>query len=102
MPHPIYVPCVNINDDIVQVVNLAVSTGDSVNAGDLIAEVETDKAVVEVEAEQDGYVLEVLCNVDDKVKVGSVMMWIGDSPDEPFRVRSNHCTQHSCHHDDEK
>lgn len=83
MPHPVYVPCVNINDDIVLIVNVAVSAGDPVKVGDVIAEVETDKAVIPVEAEQDGYVLKMLCDVEDRAKVGSVMMWIGDSPDEP-------------------
>jgi pyruvate/2-oxoglutarate dehydrogenase complex dihydrolipoamide acyltransferase (E2) component len=74
---------VNINDDIVLIVDVAVSAGDAVKAGDTIAEVETDKAVIPVEAEQDGYVLKVLCDVEERVKVGAVMMWIGDSPDEP-------------------
>ena len=83
MPHPVYVPCVNINDDIVLIVDVTVSAGDTVKAGDMIAEVETDKAVIPVEAEQDGYVLKVLCDVEERVKVGAVMMWIGDSPDEP-------------------
>lgn len=82
MPHPVYVPCVNINDEIVQIVDLAITAGEKVRSGDLIAEVETDKAVVPVEAEQDGYVLKVMCNIDDRMKVGSVMVWIGDSPDE--------------------
>jgi len=83
MPHPVYIPCVNINDDIVLIVDVTVSAGDTVKAGDMIAEVETDKAVIPVEAEQDGYVLKVLCDVEERVKVGAVMMWIGDSPDEP-------------------
>jgi len=83
MPHPVYIPCVNINDDIVLIVDVTVSAGDTVRAGDMIAEVETDKAVIPVEAEQDGYVLKVLCDVEERVKVGAVMMWIGDSPDEP-------------------
>ncbi len=82
MPHPVYTPCVNINDDIVRVINIEVQAGDSVKAGDLIAEVETDKAIVEVEAEQDGYVLQMLCNENDSINVGSIMMWIGNSPDE--------------------
>ena len=45
MPHPVYVPCVNINDDIVLIVDVTVSAGDTVKTGDMIAEVETDKAV---------------------------------------------------------
>ena len=89
MPYPVYVPCVNINDDIVLIVDIAVNAGDPVKAGDEIAEVETDKAVIPVEAEQDGYVLKTLCDVDERVKVGSVMMWIGDSPDEPVPDQVN-------------
>ncbi|MCK5383797.1 MAG: 2-oxo acid dehydrogenase subunit E2 [Gammaproteobacteria bacterium] len=72
----------NINDDIVLIVDVTVSAGDTVKAGDMIAEVETDKAVIPVEAEQDGYILKILCDVEERVKVGAVMMWIGDSPDE--------------------
>jgi pyruvate/2-oxoglutarate dehydrogenase complex dihydrolipoamide acyltransferase (E2) component len=82
MPYPVYIPCVNINDDIVLIVDITVSAGDTVKAGDMIAEVETDKAVIPVEAERDGYILKVLCDVEERVKVGAVMMWIGDSPDE--------------------
>jgi pyruvate/2-oxoglutarate dehydrogenase complex dihydrolipoamide acyltransferase (E2) component len=82
MPNAVYVPCVNINDEIVQVIHLEVAAGDAVKAGDLVADVETDKASFPVVSEYDGYVLNVLCEVDDKVKVGSIMMWIGESPDE--------------------
>ena len=83
MPHPVYVPCVNINDDIVLIVDIGVSAGDQVKKGDPIADVETDKAVIAVEAEHDGYILKILCEPDERVGVGSIMMWIGDSPDEP-------------------
>jgi pyruvate/2-oxoglutarate dehydrogenase complex dihydrolipoamide acyltransferase (E2) component len=37
-----------------------------------------------VEAEEDGYVLEVLHRVDDRVAVGSTFMWLGGSADEPI------------------
>lgn len=82
MPHPVYTPCVNSNDDVVRLINIEVKSGDAVKAGELIAEVETDKAIVEVEAERDGYVLGILFDEDDSVRVGSILMWIGDSPDE--------------------
>lgn len=83
MPSAVYTPCVNINDESVLVIDIDVKPGDEVKAGDVVAEVETDKASFPVEAEHDGYILKVLCEVDDKVQVGSIMMWIGDSPDEP-------------------
>jgi pyruvate/2-oxoglutarate dehydrogenase complex dihydrolipoamide acyltransferase (E2) component len=73
---------VNNNDDIVQVVELNVNEGDFVKGGDSLAAVETDKAIVEVEAERDGYVLKILPELDEKVAVGSVVIWLGESPDE--------------------
>ena len=45
-------------------------------------EVETEKAVVGIEAERDGYVLAIPCAVGDTVPVGTVALWLGDSPDE--------------------
>ena len=96
MPYPLHAPRVNNNDDIVQVVELSVNEGDFVESGDLVAAVETDKAIVEMEAERDGYVLKILPEMNEKVAVGSVVMWLGDSPDEvapeataaPVRVAS--------------
>ena len=82
MPYPLHVPRVNNNDDIVLIVELSVNEGDFVKGGDSVAAVETDKATVEVEAERDGYVLKILPELDEKVAVGSVMIWLGDSPDE--------------------
>ena len=37
-----------------------VKVGDRVSAGDPVAEIETDKATIEIEAEQSGVVLELL------------------------------------------
>jgi len=83
MAKPLHTPRVNNNDDTVQVIEINVAPGDRISRGDVLAEVETDKSISEVEAERDGYVLKILCAVDDQVAVGSVMMWIGDRPDEP-------------------
>lgn len=82
MPYPLHAPRVNNNDDIVQVVELNVNEGDFVKGGDLVAAVETDKAIVELEADRDGYVLRILPELDEKVAVGSVVIWLGDFPDE--------------------
>ena len=63
MPHPLHVPRVNNNDDQVTVVELAVKDGDFVKRGQAVGAVETDKAVMEVEADRDGYVLKVLAKL---------------------------------------
>jgi pyruvate/2-oxoglutarate dehydrogenase complex dihydrolipoamide acyltransferase (E2) component len=75
---------VNINDEVVLVVSIAVKPGEFVKAGDVIGAVETDKSLIDVVAEQDGYVLRVECQPEQKVRVGSVMFWFGDAPDEPI------------------
>jgi len=83
MAAPQTVPCVNINDEVVQVVNINVKPGDFVKSGDVVGAVETDKSLQDVVAEQDGYVLRIECAPEQKVRVGSVMFWLGKAPDEP-------------------
>lgn len=89
MAYPLHTPRVNNNDDIVQLVELNVSKGDLVKNGQIVGAVETDKALVDVEADRDGYVLKILPEQNDKIAVGSVLMWIGHSPDEPVPERTS-------------
>lgn len=56
--------------------------GDTVHRGDIIADVETDKAVVEVEAFVDGVLEEILIEPGEKVPVGTVLAIIR-MPGEP-------------------
>ncbi|MGO9446623.1 MAG: 2-oxo acid dehydrogenase subunit E2 [Thiobacillaceae bacterium] len=83
MAFAVHAPRVNNNDDIVQIINFRVGVGHFVNKGDILADVETDKAIIEAEAEHPGYVLKLMCEVDQKVAVGSVILWLGETPDEP-------------------
>ena len=54
-----------------------VAVGDAVQAGDLLAEVETDKATMEVEADEDGTLSQVLVpEATEGVKVGEVIALI--------------------------
>ena len=82
MPTPLHTPRVNNNDDVVRLIRLHIRAGDAVKVGDLVAEVETEKASYTVEAEQSGFVLSVIPQLDAMVEVGSVLMWIGSAPDE--------------------
>src|SRR2546423_15156783 len=82
MPTPLYTPRVNNNDDSVRLVKVLVKPGDAVRAGQLVAEVETDKANFTVESDRDGYVLSVEKALNDAVDVGSVLLWLGASADE--------------------
>ena len=57
--------------------NWLVKIGDKVNAGDIIAEIETDKATMEVEAVDEGVITHLLeANPDKSVLVNSVIALI--------------------------
>lgn len=82
MPNPLRVPRVNNNEDSVRVVDLGVKEGDFVTRGQVVGAVETDKAVLDVPAEQDGFVLKILHRKGDSASVGSVLLWLGAAADE--------------------
>jgi len=77
-----HVPRINNNDDEVKLVGLQMAVGDRIAKGQVIAQVETDKAVVDVEASADGFVLAINGAIDDVVTVGSVLCWTGATADE--------------------
>lgn len=83
MPYPLHVPRVNNNDDTVTVTELKVQVGDFVRRGQVVGAVETDKAVLDVEADRDGWVLAFVAQLAQPAAVGSVLLWLGDSVDEP-------------------
>lgn len=51
--------------------------GEAVNKGDVLAEIETDKATVEVESHVSGTVLKLLGSPGDAIPVGAVMAIVG-------------------------
>ena len=58
-----------------------VQTGEPVKRGDIIAEVETQKGIIEIEVFDEGIVGDHLISIDEKVPVGTLMTYIL-SPEE--------------------
>ncbi|HPF62274.1 MAG: 2-oxo acid dehydrogenase subunit E2 [Gemmatimonadetes bacterium] len=56
--------------------------GDAVATGDVLAEVETDKAVMELVARADGTLLKRVVGEGDTVPVAEVVGWIGEAGEE--------------------
>jgi len=54
--------------------------GDAVRIGDVLAEVESDKAIMEVEAFADGYLAGPLAPTDTDIPVQTTIAWIADEP----------------------
>jgi pyruvate dehydrogenase E2 component (dihydrolipoamide acetyltransferase) len=56
--------------------------GDRVASGDALAEIETDKAVLELEANMDGVVRKIVAHEDSKVPVGQLIAVIGSEDED--------------------
>ncbi|MFU8848230.1 MAG: dihydrolipoamide acetyltransferase family protein [Opitutales bacterium] len=60
--------------------------GDAVESGDMIAEVETDKATMEVECFDDGILLKQYCAEGQEVPVGGAIAAVGEKGEEAPKV----------------
>src|SRR3569832_721792 len=64
------------------VVSWEKSLGDKIARGDIVATVETDKAVMDVEVFRDGYLSGPQAAVDSTVHVGGVLAYLVESPEQ--------------------
>lgn len=65
-----------------EVLKVFAKPGDEIKEGDIILEVETDKAAVEIPSPYTGKVEEVKVKAGDTVKVGEVLMTFGDAAEK--------------------
>ncbi|MCP1200769.1 pyruvate dehydrogenase complex dihydrolipoamide acetyltransferase [Notoacmeibacter sp. MSK16QG-6] len=66
----------------------AVKVGDKVEPGDVIAEIETDKATMEVEAVDEGVIAEILVEAGTEgVKVNAVIALLAEEGEDPADVK---------------
>lgn len=75
----IYTPQESVNDDFLSLITVNYKTGDFVKRDAVVAEFETSKAVVEVRADTDGYIVAHAAAGSD-VRVGSKLFEFYDSP----------------------
>src|SRR6266404_370282 len=79
MPTPVEVPKLGNTVEECLIARWAKHKGDTVAAGDLVCEIETDKATFEVTAPIDGTILEVLFEEGAYVPVFTTIFTIGDA-----------------------
>ncbi|MGC6456707.1 MAG: dihydrolipoamide acetyltransferase family protein [Coraliomargaritaceae bacterium] len=60
--------------------------GDPVSNGDMVAEVETDKATMEVECFEEGILLKQYCSAGDEIPVGGAIAAIGEAGEDAPEV----------------
>jgi pyruvate dehydrogenase E2 component (dihydrolipoamide acetyltransferase) len=64
------------------VVNCLVNVGDEVKKGDVIFEIETDKATLEMESPTEGFVKYVLAKIDETLPVGAPVLVLGTKDED--------------------
>src|SRR5664279_4227847 len=82
MSEPITMPSLSDTMNTGRLVKWVKKLGDAIKKGDTIAEVETDKAVMEVAAFHDGYLAGPLAAEGTEMPVGKIIGYIADSPGE--------------------
>ncbi len=80
MPRDVIMPALGMAQKTGSIVQWRKQPGEAVKAGDVLMEVETDKAVMEVEADVDGVLTDVRANVGEEIAVGQVIARIVDGP----------------------
>jgi len=78
MPFEFKFPDVGEGIEEGEIVEWNVKEGDNVKADQVIGKVETDKAVVDIPSPKSGRILKILVKPGQKVKVGQVMVVIGE------------------------
>jgi len=73
-----------MNDGVI--VEWLKAVGDPVERGEVLFSVETDKAVLEVEASAEGVLREILAPAGERVPVLAVIARLTDTPDEPLEL----------------
>ena len=64
------------------IVNCLVKVGDEVKKGDVIFEIETDKATLEMESPAEGFVKYILAETDQTLPVGAPLLVVGDKDED--------------------
>lgn len=76
MPREVIMPALGMAQSTGLIVAWLKQPGEKVRVGDALMEVETDKAVMEVEAQADGFLTDVRASAGDTVPVGDVVALI--------------------------
>ena len=82
MATKIPIPKLGQSEETVVIDNWKVKEGDTVKKGDVIFEVETDKAVLEVESQFEGTILKILVPAGKEVPVLTIGMIIGEAGED--------------------
>ncbi len=87
MPHEITMPQLGMAQDSGVILSWQKQPGDAVKADDILMEVETDKATMEVEVGHGGYLAEIRAETGVPIPVGDVIAIVSDNADDAVAAK---------------
>ncbi len=81
MPIEITMPRLSDTMEVGTILHWHVNVGDDVSSGDLLADIETDKATMELQSFDDGRVVELVVSEGSQVDVGTVIAMLSEEDD---------------------
>ena len=86
---PILMPQLGQTVEEATLVRWVKKQGENIKQGDILFELETDKAILESESFQDGILLKIIVNENELVPVKSVVGYVGEKGDKIPLIRIN-------------
>ncbi len=84
MPIEITMPRLSDTMDVGTILHWHVQVGDDVSAGDLLADIETDKATMELQSFDDGKVAQLVVAEGNQVDVGTIIAMLAEDDETPI------------------
>ena len=82
MPREVRLPQLGQTMEEGTIISCLVKVGDEVKKGDVIFEIETDKATLEMESPAEGFVKYILAETDETLPVGAPLLVLGDKDEK--------------------
>ena len=76
-------PSLGADMESAMVVEWLVKVGDTIHSGDIIAVIETDKGLIDIEVFQDGVIEALVAPLEQELPVGAVLAMISGESDTP-------------------
>src|SRR6202166_5292790 len=99
MAHSIVMPALEMAQETGKLLSWRKKEGESIAKGEPLLDVETDKAVVEIESPADGILAGVKAQAGDVIPVGQAIAWIVN---EGEKLHVEEATADSCRSMDDK
>ena len=81
MAEPIIMPKFGMTMTEGTIMSWEKNVGDFVEKGEIILQIESDKAVMDVEAERSGYIVKIVADPEQVVECGETIALIADTPE---------------------